>query len=254
MRKFIEAVNWEFVMESFDKPSPYQIFMLALCFYALFALGIEHVIPIDKETKEIIDIVDVAVCAVFFVDFIFNMVRAPSKWRYFFKWGWIDLLSSIPNIDILRLGRASRILRIFQILRGLKATKILASFILERRKQGAFLAAALTSFLLIIFSSIAILHFEKEVPSANIMTAEDAVWWAVVTMTTVGFGDKYPVTFEGRVVAMVLMIAGVGLFGMFSGFIAAWFISPEKLCQEDELQTIKKDIQEIKNAIKQNKN
>jgi voltage-gated potassium channel len=237
-------------MESLEKPNPYQIFMLALCFYAIFALGIEHIVPIDTATKDIIDIVDVAVCAVFFIDFIINMVKAPNRWRYFFKWGWIDLLSSIPNIDFLRIGRASRILRIFQILRGLKATKILATFILERRKQSAFLAASLTSMLLIIFSSVSILHFEKGVPSANIQTAEDAVWWAVVTMTTVGFGDKYPITLEGRIIAITLMVAGVGLFGMFSGFVAAWFIAPEKLCQEDDLQTIKKDIEEIKNAIK----
>jgi len=237
-----------------EKPVPYQLFMLALCFYAILALAYENIATIDTQTRQIIDIADIGVCIIFFMDFIINMIRAPNKWQYFYRWGWIDLASSIPNIDILRAGRAARIMRIFQIMRGVRATKILATFILERRREGAFLAAALLSILLLIFSSISILHFEKGATAANIKTAEDAVWWSVVTMTTVGFGDKYPITIEGKAVATILMIAGVGLFGMFSGFIAAWFITPEKLCQEDDLKVIKRDIEEIKDAINQNKN
>jgi len=59
---------------------------------------------------------------------------------------------------------------------------------------------------------------------ANIRTAEDAVWWSVSTFTTVGYGDKYPVTSEGRVLGMVLMVAGVGMFGGISGLAASFFL------------------------------
>lgn len=101
-------------------------------------------------------------------------------------------------------------------------------FILERRAEAMFLAAALISILMVVFSSVAILQFEAEVPGANIKTAEDAIWWAYATMTTVGYGDRYPVTSGGRIVAATLMTAGVGLFGTWTGFVAAWFLSPRQ--------------------------
>jgi voltage-gated potassium channel len=81
--------------------------------------------------------------------------------------------------------------------------------------------------LLIIFSSIAILQVEKD-PASNIKSAEDAIWWAYVTITTVGYGDKYPVTTEGRVIAAVLMTAGVGLFGTFTAYVASWFVAEKQ--------------------------
>lgn len=77
---------------------------------------------------------------------------------------------------------------------------------------------------MIVFGSIAILEFEKG-EETNINNAEDALWWSFVTITTVGYGDKYPVTTEGRIVAGVLMIVGVGLFGTFTGFVASWFLN-----------------------------
>jgi len=76
---------------------------------------------------------------------------------------------------------------------------------------------------MMIFGSISILQFETA-PESNIKTAEDAIWWAFVTITTVGYGDRYPVTTEGRIIAAFLMITGVALFGTFTGFIAAWFM------------------------------
>ena len=76
---------------------------------------------------------------------------------------------------------------------------------------------------MIIFSSIAILQME-DTADGNIKTAEDALWWAYVTITTVGYGDKYPVTIEGKIIAAALMTAGVGLFGTFTGYVASWFL------------------------------
>jgi voltage-gated potassium channel len=111
-------------------------------------------------------------------------------------------------------------MRILRVLRGIRSTKVLTQFILQRRAEGAFLAATLLSLLLIMISSIAVLQFETS-PEANIKSPEDALWWSIVTITTVGYGDRYPISPEGRLIASFLMIAGVGLFGTLSGFIAA---------------------------------
>lgn len=205
---------------------PYQLFILALSLYALAALSVEVLAPVSPGTKQILEVSDAAVCILFFADFVYQMVRAPNKWRYFWRWGWLDLLSSIPMIDALRVGRLARVVRILRVLRGLRSTKLLASFILERRSESAFLAAALLSLLLVVFSSIAVLQFEGNRTGGNIRSAEDALWWAITTITTVGYGDRFPVSTEGRVVGGVLMMAGVGLFGTLSGFIAAWFLKP----------------------------
>jgi voltage-gated potassium channel len=214
--------------ESSKSPSPgYQFFMLLLCLYALGVLAAQTVVRLEPQTRSILDYTDGVVCAFFLLDFGISLFRAPDRWKYFITWGWLDLLSSIPTIDIARWGRAARVLRVFRVLRGLRATKLLASLVLRRRAESTFLAASLVALLLVTFCSIAVLHFETE-PESNIKTAGDAMWWAVATVTTVGYGDRYPITGEGRFIAAILMAAGVGLFGTFSGFLAAWFLGSEE--------------------------
>ena len=141
----------------------------------------------------------------------------------FMKWGWIDLISSIPYIDFLRAGRVLRLIRLIRVFRAFKATKLIFEHINRNKKQSALTSVALISFLMVIFSSIAILQFEKDVNS-NIKTAEDAIWWSYVTITTVGYGDKFPITTEGRIIGAVLMTMGVGIFGTFTALVSSWFI------------------------------
>jgi len=229
-----------------SKRVPYQLFMLSLCVYVLGALAIESLVRLEPQTKLIFDYADWLVCAVFLTDFLVSLWLAPRKWQYLLTWGWIDFASSIPMVDALRWGRAARILRIFRVFRGIRSAKVLASFVLARRSESALLAVALLSILLVVVSSLAILQLENAANS-NIQSAEDAIWWACTTITTVGYGDKFPVTTEGRALAVVLMIAGVGLFGTFTGSVASWFLSSEK--QEErlnELESLRIELQEVR--------
>jgi voltage-gated potassium channel len=229
----------------------YQLFMLVLCLYALGALAAQTAVHLAPETRGILDYADYAVCAMFLCDFLISLWRAPDRRKYFLTWGWVDLLSSIPTVDMARWGRAARVLRIFRVLRGFRATKILASLVMRRRAQNTALAGSLVALLLVIFCSIAMLHFEGE-PESNIKTAEDAVWWAFATITTVGYGDRYPVTSEGRFVAAILMCAGVALFGTFSGFLAAWFIGPQEAegaGVKEELVALRQELAELRQSL-----
>ncbi len=221
--------------------------MLALCIFALASLAIQVTARIEPGTKSILEYADYGVCAIFFADFVFSLWRAENRWRYLTTWGWLDLVSSIPMLDAARWGRLARIARVFRVLRGLRAAKLLTSAILKHRAENSFLAVSLTAILLIVFCSIAVLQFESTAES-NIKTPEDAIWWSVTTMTTVGYGDRYPVTSEGRVVAVILMCSGVGLFGAFSAFLAAWLIAAP---EDEQFQSLHREIALLRAAVEE---
>lgn len=206
------------------------LLIIVLSVYVLVALLVDTFFKLPKETSRILNIVDNLICVIFLIDFGYRFYRAESKLR-FMKWGWIDLISSIPTFDYLRAGRTLRLIRLLRILRAFRSTRHLVHHIFRNRTQGAFSAAMIIAVLMIIFSSIAVLQVETD-PNSNIKNAEDALWWAFVTITTVGYGDRYPITTEGRVIAALLMTVGVGLFGTFTGFIASWFMGSNSKTDE----------------------
>jgi len=231
-----------------EKNYAYELCMLILSVYALGALAFDAFVKPGPEVRKIVQYSDLIVCLFFFLDFCRNLYLADSKWRYLHTWGWLDLLSSIPMLDAFRLGRLARIIRVFRVLRGIRATKHVATYLLARRARGGVVTALLVAFVLIIFSSVAMLSFE-DVAGANIKTAEDSLWWAIATITTVGYGDHYPISVEGRLVAAVLMTAGVGLFGTLSGLIASWFLKAESEQNTDEIEALRQEIISLRQAI-----
>jgi len=203
-----------------------DIAIIILSVYVLIALLVDSFFNLPPEVTRLLNIIDNFICIVFLYDFFYRFFKAPSKLE-FMKWGWIDFISSIPTFDFLRYGRLIRIFRILRVLRAFRSVKYITAHVFKNRTKGTFATVSLIAVLMVIFGSIAILEVEKD-PNANIKSAEDAIWWAFVTITTVGYGDRYPVTTEGRIIAGFLMITGVGLFGTFTGFIAAWFMGDKK--------------------------
>jgi voltage-gated potassium channel len=200
-----------------------NIVVIVLSIYVLLALLVDTFFKLPTETSRLLDQVDNAICIFFLLEFLIRFIKAEKK-LVFMKWGWIDLISSIPTFNFLRAGRALRLIRLLRILRAFRSTKHLVSHIYRNRPQGAFTTVSVIAILMVIFSAIAILQVETD-PNSNIKTAEDALWWAYVIVTTVGYGDRFPVTTEGRIIGALLMTVGVGLFGTFSGFVASWFLS-----------------------------
>jgi voltage-gated potassium channel len=207
------------------KQQAYTIFILSISILSIVLVVVITIIPLNPESLKIIEYLDYVICSIFFVDFLISFIRAENRRRYFFTWGWFDLLSSIPAVFFLRYLRFARILRIGRVLRGVRAGKILTSFVMDHRAQSGIIGALLITVLLIFLGSISVLLVEQG-PDGNIKTTEEALWWAVTTMTTVGYGDEYPLSTEGRIIAAVLMFAGIGLFGVVSGFVASLFIAP----------------------------
>ena len=226
----------------------YPLFMLALCVLSLVVLMLEVVYRHDGEVTKILDYADWTICMIFILDFGISLKRAPKKGRYLITWGWIDLLSSMPSLEIARWGRLVRIARLARLLRALRATRSLTSILVRERGQSAALVAALVALILIVGSSAAVLRFESGAGS-NIHNAADALWWSMSTITTVGYGDKVPTSTEGRFIAALLMTAGVGLFGAFSASLAAWFLKPETHETGAELRALREEIAQLRAAI-----
>ena len=157
------------------------------------------------------------------------------------KWGWIDLISSIP-MNAFAVGRIFRILQLLRVVRAIRELRLLSHYFLRNKIKSAFASAAIFAFMMIVFCAIGILSVERDAPGSNIRNAEDALWWAYVTITTVGYGDRFPITPEGRMIAAALMTVGVGLFGTFTAYVASWFVEKK---EEEKQEEDKIEIKEI---------
>jgi voltage-gated potassium channel len=203
-----------------------NLIIVILSVYVLAALLVDTFFSLPPDIHDLLQIIDDGICLIFLYDFFYRLVKSKNK-SSFMKWGWIDLISSIPSLPFVRFGRLFRLIRLFRILRAFRSIKVLTQHLFQNRVQGTMSAVAIITFLVVIFSSISILMVEKD-PGSNIKNAEDAIWWSLVTVTTVGYGDKFPVTTEGRLIGVVLMFVGVGLFGTFTAYVASWFTSGKK--------------------------
>ena len=223
-----------------QRPSPrqppgfsiWQIAMLLLSVYVLLALLVDTVLSLPPATSELLLKIDTLICAVFIGDFVAHVIRDPRLSGYL-KWGWVDLLGSIPYLQWLRWARIMRIVRVIRILRAVRSFKAIMALVFANRAKGTLASVLMASFALMVTASIAILNVETG-PGANIRTAGDAIWWSFVTIATVGYGELYPVTPLGRGIAAVLMTAGIGLFGTFTAYLASFFLQPRAATPESD--------------------
>jgi voltage-gated potassium channel len=220
--------------------APYLVFTLVLSLLALLALLIQRTASLSPDERVLLEWFDFAVCGVFFADFVYNLARSRERWRYLRTWGWLDLLSSIPVAGAFRIVR---------LLRALRAARVLAQALTLRRAGSSLVTASLFGVVVLILASVAILQVEQG-EGTSIHTAEDALWWSITTMTTVGYGDLYPVTTEGRLVGAGLMIVGVGLVGVLTAFLASLFVKADETATLRELSELRREVGELKEMLR----
>lgn len=203
-----------------------EVFILALTLVSLtnFVLVLPFS-PLNSAQRQLIAIIDVVLTIFFLLDFAARLRAAPSRRAYLLhQRGWLDLLGSLPGLRILRLFRAARA---WSMMRARGSRGVFRSLVRDRAQSALYLMTILVILVLEI-AGILVLPFEANATDANIVSGSDALWWGLVSVTTVGYGDEYPVTGGGRIVGVFLLLSGVLLFATLSGYLANAFLSPAR--------------------------
>lgn len=190
----------------------------------------------DLPTRDrlLVDIVNVLVLVLFSLDYISGLFRASDKGRYL-RAEWlmlglvmtqaIALVPALSGVGVLRVLRASRAIRpIAGIFRVIALGKVAASRERQWLRENALRATALVSLLTWLTSAAAFTVVEDVGAGGRIESFQDSLWWALVTMATVGYGDVYPITMAGRVIAGFTMVVGISAFGVVTASVARFLL------------------------------
>jgi voltage-gated potassium channel len=173
---------------------------------------------INDSTQVKLELVQWVSWIAFALDLLFGVVRSQNKAQYLKKHPLEILAVALPFLRPLRLLRFVSF----------------GTLIFERVNMGKSIGISVkviaTALFLTYLAGIEITMVERGQPGSTINTVGDGFWWAITTLTTVGYGDIYPTTTEGRVIAVGLMISGICVLGVISATVAAWFV---KLTQDD---------------------
>lgn len=211
-------------VERWERHAEWPLAIAALLFLAAYSCEILAT-ALPAQVRTLLNVIDYGTWVVFAVDFVVRVGLARRRHRYVLR-HLLDLA-----IVLLPLLRPLRLLRLLVLLR-----------FIERRAastlQGRVAAYVAVSMVLLIYTgALAELAAERGAPGANITDFSTSLWWAMTTITTVGYGDHYPVTAEGRLVAALLMIAGIAFIGMVTASVASWLVHRVSVePEEDETQ------------------
>jgi voltage-gated potassium channel len=206
--------------QRWQKAMEWPLVVAALVFLVAYAW--EVIADLQGSALDVAEAIQALTWALFLVDYGMNLYLAKPRGKWF-RSHLFDLA-----VVVLPMLRPLRALRFVTLLRVLDRTAGTAF----RGRITTYVAGAAS--LLIFVAALAVLDAERPAPGASIKTLGDAVWWAVVTVTTVGYGDEVPITPQGRLIAAALMFCGIALLGIVTATFAAWII--EKIAVQDAAQ------------------
>jgi voltage-gated potassium channel len=218
----VETQHRAEALERFERLTAWPMLILSIAILPLLLIPLAA--DLSPGTEATFIALDWIIWAVFAVEYGIRLYLAPEKGA-FFRRNLIDLVVVvIPFLRPLRVVRSARALRLLRaaragafMIRGLDALRD----VLTRHKLNYALAVAIV---VVVAGALLVESFERDAPEGNIESIPDALWWAITTVTTVGYGDRFPTTAAGRGVGVVLMIVGIALFGMLAGSLASFFV------------------------------
>lgn len=219
----------------------YQIFMVLMTLLALAIAFAYYMIPLPDTVDQVLYIVDNLVVLTLLFDFFAHLFTQRARIHYLLTYGWLDLLGALPGLPLLRLARLpGLVIMVRELMRTTpKDTRIAAR---QRLAESTLLTVVFVVMFVVIIGSILIVLIEAPVPGANIKTGDDAVWWAIVTVSTVGYGDKYPVTLAGRLIGTAMIVMGVSLFSVLTSYIATQFMARRRSSNISEVELLRQEM------------
>lgn len=206
----------------------FDVFVQALIVLSIVTFSIETLPDLKSSTKAILGIIETSIILIFTVEYLLRVYAADRKLGYIFSfYGIIDLAAIIPfyissGLVDLRVLRTFRLLRLFQLLKILRYHQAIRrfsrAFVIVREELVLF---GVTTVVLLYLSAVGIYYFENKAQPEVFQSIFHSLWWAVVTLTTVGYGDMYPVTVGGRVFTFIILILGLGIVAVPTGLVAS---------------------------------
>ncbi len=210
----------EALRERFNESAAIPLLLLAVALIPILLLPV--IIDLPPSIDATLAAIGWFIWAAFAVELAVNVYLTEHRTRYLLT-HWFDVaLVALPFLRPLRIVRSARLLRLFGVVRVLAAGARLAHTLREILTMHSL--HYLLTVALILTVAAAAAHFERDA-GGTIQDFPDALWWAVTTVTTVGYGDTYPVTGEGRGVGVFLMLVGIGVFGTLTASVAAFFVA-----------------------------
>lgn len=223
----------------------YQLFIVLLTINALVVMAAFYVLPLPAEVKQVLYILDSLNAFILLGDFLYRLISAPNRLRYLISLGWLDLIGSLPGLPILRLARVPTLAALIRLM-DRETPEEVRQEAHRSLASSTLLSTVLIVLVVVTVGSILIVLVESNAPGGNILTGDDAVWWSVVTIATVGYGDRFPTTPVGRLIGMAMIVVGVSLFSVLTSFIASGFVSRRRSVeQQSEADALRDEIVQI---------
>ena len=204
-----------------------SLFIQFLILISVITFSVETIPTLKPETRSILRTIEVVSVIIFTIEYVLRIYMSDKKLSFIFSfYGIIDFLAILPfylafGID-LRSLRALRFLRLFRIFKLVRYNKALKHFsrAIKSAKEQIILFIFIT-LLLIYFSAVGIYYFENEAQPEHFSSIFDSLWWSIITLTTVGYGDVYPITVGGKVFTFVILMIGLGIVAIPTGIISS---------------------------------
>lgn len=237
----------EEALDRFERAVEMPLLLLAVAMVPLLVIPL--VVDLPRGLERTFIAIDWLIWGVFAFEFVVQLALAPAKLR-FIRREWPDLLIVLlPFLRPLRLVRSARALRLLRLAR-------LAAFLGEVGKEATRLLvrhrlhyALVATLIAVVIGARLALLVEEGSPDASITTFGDALWWAISTVTTVGYGDVFPTTPAGRGLSVFLMLTGIGVVSVLTANIAAFFLDPEHGAPDPHLTEIVERLQRIESRL-----
>lgn len=226
--------------------------MIGLILISVVCITITSIDTVDPAITSMLDILETGIVLIFTLEYLLRLWTSERKFAYIFSfWGIVDLAAVLP-FWLLHFGllggvggsQAARTLRILRLLRLLKLVRYIAAIDRLRRAfiiiQSELLLFLFLAVIMIFIAAVGIYNFESEAQPENFGSIPQSIWFAVVTLTTVGYGDVYPITNGGKIFTGLVLMVGLGVVAIPTGLIASG------LAQAREEQKGKKVQQDLK--------